>query len=408
MFYVGIDLSDETFDSCMADSSGNVVSKAVFQFRDDGFYAFIDWLKKHKVNSENCLVGLENPRSRLVDFLIQRQYTVLSVNPKALSKYRESRSPSNAKSDSGDAHLIADYIREHGKALRPIKIPDEKIRELRILLEDRDRLVRQKVRLCNQLTNALKDYFPQALDAFGSIDNKCALKFLTRIDTHGQVKALSSQKIDQLLDECGCYQTKSRKKFTDAMKQRTSWIPQEIVRAKTVLKNSLVRYIILTIDDIKRYDKLIKELMSQIPHGDIFKSLPGADYILGAKFLVLYASKDFNSASEVQAFCGTAPCTASSGKQRVVRFRTGCHKFGRNAFQQLACGSIRASQWARKRYFKKRQQGKSPNHAFRCVANLWVKVSFAMWQNKTTYDEAKHMASVAKHFINQPAFLNDD
>ena len=44
-------------------------------------------------------------------------------------------------------------------------------------------MVQQKVRLSNQLTNTLKDYFPQAVKAFGSITNKCALRFLSEIDT---------------------------------------------------------------------------------------------------------------------------------------------------------------------------------------------------------------------------------
>lgn len=408
MFFIGVDLSDEVFDACMADASGNVISATAFDFNDDGFYSFTDWIKKHELSSGNCLIGLENPRSRLVDFLIQRQYTVLPVNPKASSRYRESRFPSNAKSDPDDAQLIADYIREHRKVLRPIKIPDEKIRELRLLLEDRDRLVKQKVRFSNQLTHALKDYFPQALDAFGNIDNKCALEFLKRVDTFQQVKFLSSQEIEQLLDECRCYQRKSRNRFRNAIKQSPSQIPQEIVRAKSTLKNALVRHLILIIEDIEQYDELIKQVMSEIPNGHIFKSLPGADYVLGAKLLVLYAGKDFNSASEAQVFYGTAPYTVSSGKHRVVRFRTGCSKFGRNALQQLACGSIKTSQWARKQYAKKLQEGKGANHAFRCLANLWVKVSFAMWQTKTPYDEAKHMASIAAHFINQPAFVFKD
>jgi hypothetical protein len=34
-------------------------------------------------------------------------------------------------------------------------------------IEDRDKLVEQRVRFSNQLTSTLKDYFPQALDAFG-------------------------------------------------------------------------------------------------------------------------------------------------------------------------------------------------------------------------------------------------
>ena len=421
-FYIGIDLSDKDFHACMTDDSGNKVSATSFDFSDNGFYSFIDWLKNwvgksqfssdNCVCSDNCVIGLENPRSRLVDFLSQRQYTVLSVNPNAIAKYRESRSPSGVKSDSGDAHLIADYIREHERVLRPVRIPDEKIRELMLLLEDRDRLVNQKVRLSNQLTHALKDYFPQALDAFGSIDSKWVLKFLQRVDTFQEVKALSPRQIEKLLKDCCCYQEKSKSKFTRAIekhrKQKASHVPLEIVRAKTTLKNALVSHLTLTIQHIEQYDELIKELMSHIPNGDIFTSLPGADYLLGAKLLILYASKDFSSANEAQVFYGTAPYTAASGKYHSVKFRRGCNKFGRNTFQQFARGSVKKSQWAKKYCEIKKNQGKSPNHTWRCLANLWVKVTFAMWKHKTIYDEAKHMASVAVNIINQPDYVFRD
>lgn len=162
------------------------------------------------------------------------------------------------KSDPGDAHLIADYIREHEKVLKPISIPEEKIRELRLLLEDRDRLIGQKVRFSNQLTHALKDYFPQALDAFGSIDNKCALEFLNRIDTFQQVKDLSCEQIEELLKECRCYQKKSKSRFTKAMKQRVSHISPEMIRARILLKNSLVSHLTLIIQHIEQYDRLIQ------------------------------------------------------------------------------------------------------------------------------------------------------
>jgi len=28
-----------------------------------------------------------------------------------------------------------------------------------------------------------------------------------------------------------------------------------------------------------------------------------------------------------------------------------------------------------------------------------------MWRSKTPYDESKHLASIANHIINQPAFI---
>ena len=199
MFFIGVDLSDKFSDCCITNSSGDVVSRSRVDFSDDGLHSFIHHIQKKELDTQNCIIGLQNPRSRLVDFLVTRGYTILPINPNATARYRESRSPSKARSDQGDAQLIADYIREHQRALRAVKIPDGEVRELKLLLED-------KVRLSNQLTNALKDYFPQALDAFGDVTSKSALEFLKRFDTFQQVKSLSSEEIEQFLDQCHCYQ----------------------------------------------------------------------------------------------------------------------------------------------------------------------------------------------------------
>ncbi|MCP4491215.1 MAG: IS110 family transposase [Gammaproteobacteria bacterium] len=263
-----------------------------------------------------CIVGLENPRSGLVDFLAGRGCTIVLTNPNAISSYRQSRKPSKAKSDAADAQLIADYAREHHKSLQRIQIPDETTRELSLLLEDRDRLIQQKVRYSNQLTSTLKEYFPQALDAFGSIDSKCAIKFLKRVDSFAQVKALSKKKREQLLKECGVHRKDSKERFREAMNKREYHISQAVIKAKTRLKKVIIIHLDLLTQQVQEYETQIQSLMDDSPHGRIFQSLPGAAYILGAKLLVLYSTRDFTDASEAQQLFGTAPYTAMSGQAR--------------------------------------------------------------------------------------------
>lgn len=139
MIYVGVDLSDKFFDSCITDSLGDVLARSKFDFDNDGFCSLVKLIQEHQTanndsesSNENsiekldeCLIGLENPRSRLVDFLAGRGYTVVLTNPNAISSYRQSRKPSKAKSDAADAQLIADYAREHHKSLQRIQMPDE-------------------------------------------------------------------------------------------------------------------------------------------------------------------------------------------------------------------------------------------------------------------------------------------
>ena len=287
MLFIGIDLSDKTFDYCISNSNGDVLTINKFDFDDDGFSDFVHKINEHESENQNCIIGIENPRSRLVDFLIQRGFNVIPTHPLSISKYRESRIPSKAKSDPMDARLIADYIREHHKSLRTISMPDDTIRELSILLEDREKLVEQKVKFSNQLTSTLKAYFPQALEAFGSITNKSALEFLSKFDTHQEVRALlakSSQELDDVLADCGFFRTDSRERFHSAMSKRPSSISPAVIKAKIRLKNVLVGHLLLLTQQIEDYEKQIQKLMDDTPDSGIFRSLPGADYILGARW----------------------------------------------------------------------------------------------------------------------------
>ena len=112
MLFIGVDLSDKTFDSCITNSEGDVLTINKFNFDDDGFSVFVFKIEQHEPDSQKCIIGLENPHSRLVDFLIQRGFNVIPTHSLSISKYRESRIPSKAKSDPMDARLIADYIRD--------------------------------------------------------------------------------------------------------------------------------------------------------------------------------------------------------------------------------------------------------------------------------------------------------
>lgn len=128
--------------------------------------------------------------------------------------------------------------------------------------------------------------------------------------------------------------------YGKAMGKTPSCISGTVIKTKSTLKNVLVSHLFLLVEQIDDYEKQIQKIVDETPHGGIFRSLPGADYILGARLLVLYSSREFNSASEAQAFWGTCPCTIRSGQSIAVRFRKGCNEFGRNTFHQLAFCSL--------------------------------------------------------------------
>ena len=64
-------------------------------------------------------VAIERPDGRLVDALLEAGIPVLPVKPNAIKTWREAEVLSGAKSDPGDAHVIADYLRVRSTGCAP-------------------------------------------------------------------------------------------------------------------------------------------------------------------------------------------------------------------------------------------------------------------------------------------------
>jgi hypothetical protein len=64
------------------------------------------------------IMGIETDRGPWVTALIAAGYRVFPVNPLQASRYRERHHVSGAKSDAGDAHMLADMVRTDSHQLR--------------------------------------------------------------------------------------------------------------------------------------------------------------------------------------------------------------------------------------------------------------------------------------------------
>ncbi len=65
-------------------------------------------------------VGIETERGPWVAALVAAGYEVFAINPKATARYRERHSMSGAKSDPGDAHVLAEIVRLDRAHHRPV------------------------------------------------------------------------------------------------------------------------------------------------------------------------------------------------------------------------------------------------------------------------------------------------
>jgi transposase len=402
MFPTGIDWSEKHIDFCVKNND-DVILRDRVDNDDDGFKKLLYSFAKENIALADVAVAIESPHQRVVDFLLARGVAVYPVNPAAVHEYRKSRKISGSKSDTADAELLADYLREHQKHLRAWRLSEGELRQLSLLVEDRDKVVTGKVRLQNQLRSTLLEYFPQAVKAFSDITTQTALEFLEKFPTFEETQGKTDEEWKAFLDECRCFHPQARQRFFLAIKCQPIEVDEAVVMAKSLFVTTIVGQLKAVVASLKEYNRQIGTLLNKFSDGDIFRSLPGVDVILAAKLLVSIGAdrERFSSANELQSFFGTAPYTKGSGQYRSVHFRFACNKGMRAALEQMALASLRCSAWAKSYFARKRKEGKKAYHALRCLANLWLKVIFAIWKNHTKYDEMKHLASIALHQLNQ-------
>ena len=141
----------------------------------------------------------------LVDALVEAVLRVVPIHPNVLNASR-ARYRGAAKSDPGDAYMLADLLRTDGHRFRPLEPQSDELRALRALVRTRDDLVDNRVALAKQLRSLLESYWPGALEIFYEIDTPIALAFISRYPTPQSAEHLGEKRLGAFLAQhsyCG-------------------------------------------------------------------------------------------------------------------------------------------------------------------------------------------------------------
>ena len=122
------------------------------------------------------------PDGRLVDLLLEAGHPVVPVSPNAIKTWRDGEVLSGAKTDLGDAAVIAEYLRLRHHRLRGHAVLRQ-TKALRTVVRTRDDLVEMRVAATNQLAALLDAHWPGAKAIFADVESPIALEFLTRYPT---------------------------------------------------------------------------------------------------------------------------------------------------------------------------------------------------------------------------------
>lgn len=397
MWYVGLDWADQHHDVVVLDEAGRRVGSRRVTHSQEGLEDLKQFLLGITPHFEELVCVIETSHGLLITFLLETGIPVYPVNPKTANALRKA---AGAKTDQIDAYLLAKTGRFDLADLRRLEPDNPKVQELKTLTRDQDALVQMQTRLVNQLTACLKDYYPAALTFFTKLQQHSTLIFLQTYPTPQAAYTASLEDLKATLRK-GKHHNPSVVANTIYAELRRPHLSAKdmTVRTKSRLTLSLVKQLLIVVEDIAAYEKEISTLFLTHEDQAIFASLPGAGKRLAPRLLAEWGDDRarYQDAESVQTLSGTAPVPFNSGNYAKAHKRFACLKPLRNALYQFAWQSTRQEAWALDYYRRKRREGKSHSMAVRALANIWVRIIYRMWVDKTRYHTETFAAAQLAH-----------
>jgi transposase len=397
MWYVGLDWADTHHDVDVLDEHGHRVGAQRFAHSLEGLNALKQFLLRIAVDPEQLACVVETNHGLLITFLLEAGIPVYPVNPKMANHLRKT---AGAKTDQIDAHLLAKMGRFDFEELRRLEPDSTLVQELKTLTRDQDALIQTQTRLVNQLTACLKEYYPAALNLFGKLQQHSTLVFLHTYPTPQAAQAASLEEIIATL-RMGRHTNPKGKapKIVEELHHPQLIASEVMVRAKSRLMLSLVKQLLVVIEEIANYDEEISTLFWAHKDREIWSSLPRAGKRLAPRLLAEWGDdrERYVDANSVQTLAGTAPVPFQSGNFSKAHKRFACLKPLRNVLHQFAWQSTLQEAWAAAYYQRKRAEGKTHSMAVRALANVWVRIIYAMWQQGHCYDSAVFEQAQQQH-----------
>jgi transposase len=397
VFFTGIDWAAETHAVCVMDRSGQVVERFTIAHSAEGLGRLVRRLAGLG-DPGDLPIAIERPSGRLVDVLLEAGHPVVPVSPNAIKTWRDGEVLSGAKSDAGDAEVIAEYLRLRQHRLRVAVPYSGQTKALRTVVRTRDDLVDMRVAAVNQLAALLDAHWPGAKAIFARLDSRIALEFLTRYPTAASAQTLAEADITALCAELGYSGKRPAAMLLDRLRSAPAGTTgQPLTAAVRDAVLALVSVLKAVTAAAKDLDRSVAARLGEHPDGKIFTSLPRSGQINAAQMLAEWGDcrPAYDRPDSVAALAGCTPVTRQSGKHHAVEFRWACNKRFRRAITTYADNSRRASPWAAKIYNDARAVGKDHPHAVRILARAWIRVIWRCWTDGVPYDPGRHGAAAA-------------
>jgi len=391
MIFVGVDWAEAHHDVHVQSEDGRRLSGGRLPEGVEGIARFHEMVGVHAQEPDEVVIGMETDRGLFVGALVAAGYQVFAVNPMSTSRYRDRHSTSGAKSDPGDAKVLADMVRTDRHNHRPVAGDSELAEAIKVLARAHQSMIWSRGRQTNFLRSTLREFYPAALVAFDNLTSGDALEVLRVAPTPTLGAGLSRSKIAAALKRGGRLRRVEQRAEEIQEALRTPQLQGSAIVA-TAMGTSVSATAAVIVTMNVQIAELTKELdagFEQHPDAEVIRSLPGLGTILSARVLGEFGDEPnrYATAKCRKNYAGTSPITRASGTKRVVLARYARNMRLADAIYQWAFTSLTASPGARTFYDYRRAAGDTHHAALRHLGNRLVGILHGCLIHHTNCDE---------------------
>jgi transposase len=409
---IGLDWASQQHALCLYDCATGKREASTLEHTPEAIAQWAQGLEQ-RFGGKKIALCLEQAKGPLIYALLEYPFFVLyPINPATAARYRQAFKPSRAKDDPTDAQVCLELLLYHREKLTPWLANDGATRELSRLLEARRSLIDLRTLLTNMLRDALKSYYPQALELAGQdLFAPLGCQFLLKWPSLQQLQKARTESVRKFYYAHNC-------RRMDVIEKRLHSIAEMIplcrdralVEPGLIQVKMLARQLLQLQIALKEYDSRIEHLFAQHQDASIWQSFPGAGPTLAPRLCCAFGSERsrYQSALALQQYSGIAPVQEKSGKnQHWIHRRWARPHFVHQSFFEYASQSALHCAWAKAFIQDQLERGKTHPTAVRALAFKWQRIMFVCWRDRVPYDETTYLQSLKRrgshlaHKLNQ-------
>jgi len=388
-WFLGIDVSKETFDACCLPNQGERLFNLSASMDRKGFGELVKQLSALSMTQASILVGMESTACyhiNLYSFLVSLGYPVVVINPLLISNFVKLQLR-KTKTDKKDAFVIAQFLLLNRDSLSQTLLSSE-ISDLRDLSRQRESLVDQMSSIKSEIKRLLTMTFPE-LEHISGIFTKSMLRLLCHYPSAILIRQVKRSQIAKLLIP-GSYG-----KQTDASVDRILKAAQGSIGTSSATKEIILKQKASLLIQLEQHLQELTDILIELCRGkiqdemEILTSMKGIGEKSAVNFLIEVGGdmKQFETHKKVIAMAGLDPALYQSGKiDRKGKISKRGNRHLKRVIWLMTTKVIQFNERFKQYYLKRIKDGLPYKKAVLPTAHKLIRVIFAMLTNKTLFN----------------------